>query len=363
MSEIRQNTEKCEKTDQSVSDVRFAAVNSGRGFYSFYTPIFDRENIRRRYIIKGGPGTGKSRFMNTVAARAEAKGMLVEYYRCSSDPDSLDGIIVDGRMAMMDGTAPHTVEPQVVGARDEIINLGEFWDGELLSDSYNDIVSLGILKANCYKKAYRFLAAALEVDGINRSLSLPAVRREKMQGAAERLCRTLPNGNGYELRPFALSSIGMKGRVRLDTVEKKAKQLYWIDDHFGTGCLFLNALIEIGRNKNCALRVSYCPLDPDLPDGVCFEESEVCFLLADTTDSDAVGRINMKRFLDRDKIGRIRAEYRMNERLREALIDSAQEALAESGRYHFALEQIYSSCMNFDALTLFTQSFCDAIFQ
>ena len=59
----------------------FAAANSGRGFVSFYENIFNAPNIVRRYLIKGGPGTGKSSFMRRVAAFAEDNGYPVEYYR------------------------------------------------------------------------------------------------------------------------------------------------------------------------------------------------------------------------------------------------------------------------------------------
>ena len=61
-----------------------AAANSQNGFVSFYSEIFYRQGIRRRYLIKGGPGTGKSTFMKKIAKDASEQGYSVEYYRCSS---------------------------------------------------------------------------------------------------------------------------------------------------------------------------------------------------------------------------------------------------------------------------------------
>ena len=70
----------------------FAAMNTAEGFKSYFREIFDEfENI---YIIKGGPGTGKSRFMKEVACRAEEKGLSVERFYCSSDPTSLDAVAI-----------------------------------------------------------------------------------------------------------------------------------------------------------------------------------------------------------------------------------------------------------------------------
>jgi len=345
----------------SARSALFAAANSGKGFVSFYDGVFDRPEIRRRYIIKGGPGTGKSSFMKAIAAYAEQGGMAVEYYRCSSDPESLDGIVLDGRIAMLDGTAPHAVEPTLSGARDEIINLGEFWDGERLTEHYNDIVSFSALKANCYRKAYRFLSAAMAVEEINRELVSPSVRLEKMEQAAKRQVKEIPEGDGFRLLPGLADSVGMKGTVRLDTYEKQASRLIVLDDFYGTATLFLSCLIGEAREKKCSVRVSYQPIIPSLPDAVLFEESGVCFVVGAHGEREPDGRINMKRFVDGEAIKKIRVEYRMNRRLFDALLNSAVEALAEAGAHHFQLERIYSSCMDFDAQQKFTRSFCQKI--
>ena len=197
--------------------VHFAAVNSGYGFLSFYGEIFGNDRIKRRYIIKGGPGTGKSSFMKKVAEAAEGRGRTVEYYRCSSDPDSLDGIIIDGEVALLDGTAPHVYEPVIAGAADEIINLGEFWDSDSLYLRYNEIAALSALKSNAYNRAYKFLGAALNVEEINRSLAGHALLREKMNAAVLRLLRNLPDGDKFELSYGFVNAIGMKGRTHLET--------------------------------------------------------------------------------------------------------------------------------------------------
>ena len=343
------------------SPVLFAAANSGSGFVSFYDRVFDRPGIKRRYIIKGGPGTGKSSFMRSVAEDAERRGMAVEYYRCSSDPDSLDGIILDGRIAMIDGTAPHCVEPKIAGARDEIVNLGEFWDGDALAERYNDVVSFQALKENCYRKAYRFLSAALSVWENNAELIRPLIRWEKMRQAARRQVRELPSGSGFELLPSLRSAIGMKGSVRLDTYERAAQKLFVVDDFYGTGGQFLLFLIEEAQKKACAVRVSYQPLCLTLPDAVLFEESGWCFVLGEQGAREPDGRINMKRFVDADRLRSVKVDYRVNLRMSEALLESAKESLAQAGGYHMELERIYGACMDFEALKKFVYSFCQKI--
>ena len=353
----QERTERTQRNETAAGETYFAAANSGRGFVSFYESIFDTPTIKKRYIIQGGPGTGKSHFMREAAAYAEARGASVSYFRCSSDPDSLDGIILNGEIALMDGTAPHTVEPKYVGARDEIVNLGEFWDGERLGQCYNDIVSLNALKANSYGRAYRFLSAAMEVERVNRELVLPTLRQKKMEGAAGRLAKGIPRGDGYSLTPALMDSIGMKGSVRLDTYERQAKRLYVVDDHYGVGSYFLLSMMEEGRKKECAMQVSYQPLLPELPDALLFLQSGVCFLLGETGAREPDGRVNMKRFVDADRLSEIKVDLRINRRLADALLTSATEALSDAGEHHFELERIYASCMDFDALGKFSRSF------
>ena len=66
--------------------------------------------------------------------------MDVEYFHCSSDPNSLDGIIInDLKIALIDGTAPHTLEPKYAGAVEMIINIGDFFDEKRLILQKNEI--------------------------------------------------------------------------------------------------------------------------------------------------------------------------------------------------------------------------------
>ena len=116
---------------EMVSPRYFAASNSCQGFRNYYGDIFTDSRTDRLYIIKGGPGTGKSHFMKVVARRARARGYRITEYACSSDPASLDGIILEREgsptLGFLDGTAPHTREPTLPGVKEELLNLGAFW--------------------------------------------------------------------------------------------------------------------------------------------------------------------------------------------------------------------------------------------
>ena len=88
----------------------FLGANSPSGFYSLYDQLISPEEARAVYILKGGPGCGKSTLMRRVAAQAEEAGLDTEYILCSGDPDSLDAVVLPAKgVAIVDGTAPQGV--------------------------------------------------------------------------------------------------------------------------------------------------------------------------------------------------------------------------------------------------------------
>lgn len=90
----------------------FLGANAPTGFYSLYNHLLPPEQARAIYILKGGPGCGKSTLMRKIGAWAEEAEMETEYILCSGDPDSLDAVILPGKaVAIVDGTAPQGAVP------------------------------------------------------------------------------------------------------------------------------------------------------------------------------------------------------------------------------------------------------------
>ena len=99
------------------------------GFISCFDQLMDETHLRRKLILKGGPGVGKSTFMRRLHAALTDDSQPSTLYFCSGDPDSLDAVALpETGLLILDGTAPHIVDPQIPGARDSLINLGECLD-------------------------------------------------------------------------------------------------------------------------------------------------------------------------------------------------------------------------------------------
>lgn len=329
----------------------FCAVNSGKGFVGFYPRI--TANAERVFIIKGGPGTGKSHFMREVAKVAEKNGKSVVYYYCSSDPDSLDAIEIDKKTFLLDGTAPHAVDMTLPGVRDDIINLGSFWSSTLLAEQSKSIKQLCDLKAACFERAYSCLSAAGSAVEASDTLIRPAVLDKKLSGAAKRALRALPDGDTYTEATVAINSYGMKGRVKFDTLTRLAKERISVSDDFGTAHLFFDRLLDEARRKRLGVTLSRDPLIPERIDALRIDSVNRVYEIG----SDGAPHINMRRFIDLGRIKAGRNELKELRFLKCSAEKTALTALRAAATYHFRLEEIYGAAMDFSAKEDYCKTF------
>jgi len=138
----------------------FPGGNTANGSYNFFEYMIP-SNVNRIFCLKGGPGVGKSSLMKKIANEFIEKGYEVELHYCPSDPSSLDGVVIKKLgVVLLDGTAPHIVDPKDPGAIDEVVNLGDYWNLENMEKNRTGIVECGKDIGNSFKRAYKYLKAA-----------------------------------------------------------------------------------------------------------------------------------------------------------------------------------------------------------
>lgn len=146
--------------------VYFAARNGYQGFTSYFNEVFMPKDFTKIFILKGGPGTGKSTLMKRVRDAAKEWCDSIDSILCSSDPDSLDGIILRGdkrRIAILDGTAPHSTDPTLPMVVEEILDLGCAVQSTRIFPYRKQLEQLLEQKKFSYRLAYHFLIVCGEI--------------------------------------------------------------------------------------------------------------------------------------------------------------------------------------------------------
>ena len=141
------------------------------------------------YLIKSGPGCGKSTLMKRLAVKAEQKGEPIQRIHCASDPDSLDGVIfLDKRAAIVDATAPHVMEPDAPGAEEQVVSLYHTLDADALHAHADEVKRLFAQNTALRSRAARYIASAgsLLLDSRRLRRAVPTSRSPPLRQAALR---------------------------------------------------------------------------------------------------------------------------------------------------------------------------------
>ena len=340
----------------------FAASNSSEGFCSYYDEVFNPEKLYKIYVIKGGSGTGKAFFMKEIARTAELYGFSVRYIYCSSDADSLDGIIIDEqKIAVLDGTSPHVYEPKYIGAVEIFVNLADFLDERILTASRKIIEKASKEKQVGFQKVYRELSAYKSICKNIEDIVLPCLKLEKIKKYAQRFAEGLEKEEGFE-EHLLVRSIGMRGFSSFDTYYENSKIYYEINDYFDSAHFMMREIYSVLRKYGANTRVSNNPIIRDRIDVLCATSNGLTFEIGNRMEND-FRLINMKRFVYNDEITKIRQEYRALARVRDSVLEVALAEFEKIKKSHFLLEEIYGSAMNFCAKEQFTREFCNKIFE
>ena len=190
----------------------FLGANSPQGFYSLYSELLPPETASAVYILKGGPGCGKSTLMGRVAEQLARAGETVEYILCSGDPASLDGVVLPRLgAALVDGTAPHIVEPKYPGVVEQYVNLGVCYDRAGLQEVRAELLGAMTGYKEHYRRAYRCLGAAEEILTDVRAALATRELEEKLSKRAKGILRR-------ELKPLGTGQAGAVKQRFLDGV-------------------------------------------------------------------------------------------------------------------------------------------------
>jgi hypothetical protein len=331
-----------EKMDHIIPKY-FGAANSYDGFISYFDKIFDSKEYDKIYVLKGGPGTGKSSFMKRISAHFHNKNCYVEEIYCSSDPHSLDGVVVsreNKKIAIIDGTAPHERDAKIPGAIDELINLGNGWDERILTARKSEILSLTGEKTKSYKTAYHYLSVAGQLMKLIENFELEGFDIIKVKYKAESIFDGISPSVVGKTTTRLISSFGRYGEYLLSTLPQTSDKIITIGGKASAAYKFLELCRDYLATKNANYIHFPSALDPRQTEALYLIDSKIAVIRGEDCD------VNADIYLSSSPADNERV--RAASRIYGEMLEEARRWFSIASDIHFRLEEIYGSAMNFD---------------
>ena len=347
----------------------FASLNSGSGFRNYFPSVL--KGTGNLTILKGTPGSGKSSVMKKIASYAERNGYKPERIYCSSDPESLDGVIIRSLdTAVIDGTAPHTADPKYPVVSDVILNTADYSDEKKLSDHKEEIISLTESKSRHYGLGYKFLASRSAIRQIRHDIVSASILYDKMLAAVRRIIdkETKRRESRFicdqTILLRASASFGSSGICVKETFGDAVK-IYKIDDKHDISPVFLSYVLSEVRSRSLLSAVSPDPFDPDMICALFIPELKILFCCCKYlpyTDAETVN-INSDRFIEKDLFKERKTRIKFVSSCIKELENAALDEFKKAREDHLKIESLYISSMDFNGLDRETDALIEKIFR
>lgn len=337
--------------------------NTPEGFFSYYQYILSQREADKIICIKGGPGVGKSTFMRKIGETLLNDGHDIDFMHCSSDNNSLDGIVLrDKRIALIDGTAPHIVDPINPGAVDSIIHLGDFWDEEGIRKNRDALINNNDRIKSIFNRVYNYLAAAGKMYDNLSSIYESAIKNEEIYKISARIIGTelahkeISPQQGDVKKYFATAITPNGFENYLESLIKNYKRIYVIKVPIGISSdRMLNLFMESALYRGFDVEGYYCPMKPSTKlEHLLIPKLSIAFLTsnkfhhidAQSLEGDII-TIDLHDVIRYEEI-----EYQeeiLNDSLKkmEELLNKGISCLSQAKKEHDSLESYYIPNMDF----------------
>lgn len=335
----------------------FLGANAPKGYYSKFDQLLNCKSGSKCFLLKGGPGTGKSTVLKKVAAALNEKGLSTELIYCSADIESLDAVLTsDGSFSVLDATLPHSVEPKYPGAYEETIELGDCWDNSKLVENSEKIMGLFNRNRELHERGRRYISAAANLLDEAARLSLSEISQDKAAKAAARICakelHKTTKSQGKEKIRFLSAITGDGVTMFDDTAKLLCGRIYVVDDDCGAvSRIFMNTVRKIALEKGYDIITCRCSVFPqEKNEHILIPEAGVGFMTSNkrhTISTKPYRMIHAKRFVNKEKNGKTKMKIKFTIRAANELIKEASLCMKEAKTVHDELEKIYISAMDF----------------
>lgn len=323
------------------------------------------------YILKGGPGTGKSQMMKKIA-ECFSKNENVTCFYCSSDPDSLDAVMMHAsKVIVVDGTPPHVSEPRFPGVCQEIVDLGQYWDKAILRDNREGIIKASELNSSMMAGAANYNKALGLICDDTYTCAEGFADKQRIEKAARNLCdslfKNLERRAGRGKQTIRQLSVMTKyGYTTLSDAAESSRNLYILDDKlFAASCMFIDFVAAQAMEYGYDTKLSPCLLSRrPISEHLLIDEIGAVLMASNPLTQITNGKaehIDCSAFYDKDQMQPYEKHFAVNHSLMDTIAGVSSEMLGDAKRVHDEMEQYYISAMDFDALDSVCEEICEEI--
>ena len=334
----------------------FPGGNTAEGFYSFYDYIIEKKDANRIFCMKGGPGTGKSSLMKKIANHYSNEGYSIEYHHCSSDNNSLDGVVIkELKVCILDGTSPHIVDPKYPIAIDEVLNMGDCLDTSKVSLNRNEIISVSSSISNLFNRAYRFFSSAAHIYKDIEFFNQSFIDKDKLvctkNDLIDKIFTESPKvGYGKERHLFG-TAFTPNGIVSyIPNITEDITNQYILDGNIGTGKTYiLTEIAKLAQESGFFVEYYHTPLIHEKLEAIVIPELDTCVVSKNVISKLNFSGIifdmseNRNAAIPDDINNQIQYDYNMM----MALLNKGLTLINDAHSEHDVLESYYIGAMDF----------------
>ena len=341
----------------------FLGESTPQGYRTDIGRIINREDFYT-YILKGGAGTGKSTLMKKIAS--EFSDDETDLYYCSSDPSSLDAVVLNKRkVAVIDGTSPHVFDPVYPGVSQSIVNLGECWDAGKLKAYKEEILAVTKENQEWHKRCRRYISAISSINSDILTISSEAVKYDKLDGFIFRFAKKhFPDKkNGVGKTEYKkLSALTENG---YSTQQLNLTDVYILnDDNIAGAEYFLSRTAEILSERGYDAIVSKSGIfNNTVYEHILIPELNLAMMTRNCINKlGLTGKpINFKRFYSPEKLRSHKERLAFSKKASAELLAEGAKCFRQAKIVHDEIERYYISAVDFEKINGITQKLTDEI--
>lgn len=331
----------------------FASSHSSQGFYTFIPELIS--GLGKVYILKGAPGTGKATFIRLVGEMMSEQGLEVEFWISALDAVTPDGVYLPQlNIAVINGSLPASIDPCYPGVREQIINLGEYWDAETIEAQGEKIVDLVDSMKMSQQQVYNLLKEAGRVKEEIRQINARHLNMEKLGQVVQQLAAEILENRPGEKHCFAgvLTADGLVDYVH--ELSSTCQQRYILKGPSGSGkSMVISEIARQARERGYFLEYYHCGLEVESLVMVIIRNLQIAIIEAGNVEMphkpwDVV--VDLCSCMDDYNAGEVMEENNDNYRIFESLLLQAQQQMEKSSQSNKELKKIYAGAMDFSSL-------------